>query len=69
MNTGLKLKIKRMEKGLNQKQLGKAIGVSRQSVSLYERNKMYPTVETMKKICKVLDADPKELFFSDEKEG
>lgn len=65
MNTGLKLKIKRMEKGLNQEQLGKAIGVSRQSVSLYERNKMYPTIETIKKICKELDVDPKELFFSE----
>lgn len=69
MNTGLKLKIKRMEKGLNQEQLGKAIGVSRQSVSLYERNKMYPTVKTIKKICKELDVDPKKLFFDDEKEG
>lgn len=66
MNAGLKLKIKRMEKGLNQEQLGQAIGVSRQSVSLYERNKTYPNIETIKKICKELNADPKELFFSEE---
>jgi len=66
MNTGLKLKIKRREKGLNQQQLGKAIGVSRQSVSLYEKNKMYPSIKTMKKICKELDATPEELFFSEE---
>lgn len=63
MNIGLKLKFKRMEKGLNQNQLGKAIGVSRQSVSLYERNKICPNIKTIIKICKFLDADPKELFF------
>jgi len=66
MNTGLKLKIKRREKGLNQQQLGKAIGVSRQSVSFYERNKMYPSIKTMKKTCKELDATPEELFFGEE---
>ncbi|WP_039657603.1 helix-turn-helix transcriptional regulator [Clostridium tyrobutyricum] len=69
MNTGLKLKIKRMEKGLNQQQLGKAIGVSRQSVSLYERNKMYPNIKIIKKICRTLDTDPKELFFNEDEEG
>lgn len=29
MNIGFKLKLKRMEKGLNKDQLGKAVGVSR----------------------------------------
>lgn len=66
MDTGLKLKIRRIEKRLNQEQLGKAIGKSRQSVSLYERNKMCPSVKTVKKICEILEADPKELFFSEE---
>lgn len=66
MNIGLKLKIRRIEKGLNQNQLGKAIGVSRQSVSLYERNKIYPGIKTVKKICEILDLDPREIFFNEE---
>ncbi|CAB1255451.1 hypothetical protein CLOSBL3_13138 [Clostridiaceae bacterium BL-3] len=68
MNIGLKLKFARMKKGLNQDQLGKAIGITKQSVSLYERNKIYPSIKTIKKICKVLNIEPIIFFNDDEKE-
>ncbi|MFL0198132.1 helix-turn-helix transcriptional regulator [Clostridium sp. WILCCON 0269] len=63
MRQGLLLKFKRTEKGYNQENFGAAIGVSRQSISLYERGKLLPRPEKMKKISKILGASIEELFF------
>lgn len=59
----IKLKIKRIEKGLSQKELASIIGVTSQSISEYERGNTMPSYENMKKISKALDAPVQELFF------
>jgi len=59
----IKLKIKRMEKGLSQKELASIVGVTSQSISEYERGNTNPSYENMKKISKALDAPVQELFF------
>jgi len=63
MKQGLVIKLKRIELGLSQIELGEAIGVSRQSISLYERGKLIPRPENMKKISKILMVSVEELFF------
>ncbi|WP_291571417.1 helix-turn-helix transcriptional regulator [Clostridium sp. UBA4548] len=64
MKQGLVIKLKRIELGLSQDEFGNAIGVSRQSVSLYERGKLIPRPEKMKKISDVLKVPVQELFFN-----
>ncbi|WP_291651324.1 helix-turn-helix transcriptional regulator [Clostridium sp.] len=64
---GLKLKIKRIEKGIKQCELAERVGISRYSLSALERDKIKsPKLEVMKKIAKVLDTSVTELFFSEE---
>lgn len=65
MRPGLLLKMKRMEKGFNQESFGTAIGVSRQTISFYERGKLIPRPDKMKKISEILDTSVQELFFQD----
>ena len=65
LKSGLLLQVKRKEKGWTQEQLGKYLGLSRQTISLYERNILIPRPKHMKKISEVLDTDIKELFFND----
>lgn len=48
-NFGLKIKMLRIKKGLNQAQLGKALGVSTSAIGMYERGKRVPTVEFVMK--------------------
>ena len=62
MNPGLKLKIKRIEKGYKQEDLGALIGVSRQAISLYERGKLSPKLENMKKLSSILNIPIEQLF-------
>lgn len=69
MNKGFKLKMKRMEKKMSQDQLGKPIGVTGQTISLYERGKVLPRPENMKKIASILNSSVEELFFNEDEEG
>ncbi|APM37309.1 helix-turn-helix domain-containing protein [Clostridium kluyveri] len=65
-----KLKIKRIEKRISVFTISKDIGISESYYYQIENGSKYPSVKVMKKICKQLDIDPKELFFNDEeKEG
>lgn len=64
---GLKVKLKRIEKGIKQCELARKIGISRYSLSALERDKVkHPNLEVMKKISKILETPVQELFFSDE---
>ena len=64
---GLKLKIRRIEKGLKQGELAEKIGISRYYLSALERGKANnPSITIMKKISNILDTTVQELFFSDE---
>ncbi|SFF68235.1 putative transcriptional regulator [Clostridium cadaveris] len=64
---GLKLKIKRIEKGFKQYEFAEKLGVSRYYLSALERGKINnPSIELMKLISELLDTTVSELFFSDE---
>mgnify|MGYP001623148347 FL=1 len=51
---GLRLRKLREEKGLSQEELGKRIGVSKGSIYRYESNVQVPSLDTAKKLAKVL---------------
>jgi putative transcriptional regulator len=62
---GLKIKLKRIEKGIKQCELAEKLGISRYSLSALERNKIKnPNLEVMKKICEILETSVQELFFN-----
>ncbi len=50
-----KLKSARLEKGLSQRGLGLALGLSDKTISSYESNRSYPSLEILFKISEVLD--------------
>lgn len=52
----------RKKSGLNQADLGKLVGVSRQTISLIERGDYNPSVTVALTISKVLGVDINEIF-------
>lgn len=52
----------RKEHGYSQEELGKEIGVNKQTISNIERGVRYPTFETLDKIATVLNASAIQLF-------
>ncbi|MDE5991263.1 MAG: helix-turn-helix domain-containing protein [Clostridia bacterium] len=63
---GYKIYMLRKENGYTQWQLGKRIGVSRQTISHWESNKNDMKTENMKQLCEVFDVDVK--YFVGERE-
>jgi len=55
MTLGQKITQIRKEKKLSQIDISKAVGVSRDAISKYERDDIIPSVENAKKIAKVLE--------------
>lgn len=43
--------------GLTQKEIAQAIGVSPQTVSRYMRDDIFPALDTLAKLCQLLDID------------
>ncbi|MEG0296982.1 MAG: helix-turn-helix transcriptional regulator [Clostridium sp.] len=62
---GLKIKLARVEKGLTQDELAKAIGITRQTISLIEKGKYNPTIKLCLDMCKVLNKSLDELFWEE----
>lgn len=61
---GIKLKIKRIEKGIKQYELAEKVGISRYYLSALERGKAKnPSITVIKAISKELDTPVEELFF------
>ncbi len=56
------LKEHRAGKGLNQQELGKLVGVSRQTISLIERGDYSPSVKLAIKIARVFDTSVEQIF-------
>lgn len=56
------LKDYRNKYNINQTDLGKIAGVSRQTISLIERGDYYPSVLLALKLAKILNATVEELF-------
>ena len=57
-----KLKELRARKNINQQELGKLVGASRQTISLIERGDYSPSVTLAIKIAKVFDVKVEEAF-------
>lgn len=66
MESGLRIKLKRIEKGHKQYVLAQQVGISREYLRLIENGKANnPSVQVMKKISEILETSVQELFFSD----
>lgn len=64
------LKVQRVKIGINQAELGKLVGVSRQTISLIERGDYNPSITLVLKLCKVFDVAVEEIFsYQEEKEN
>lgn len=59
----------RKKSGFNQAELGKLVGVSRQTISLIERGDYNPSVTVALTIAKVLGVDINEIFKLEESYG
>lgn len=65
MDIGQKLKEKRTALGLSQEELGKAVGVSRQTVSSWENDRSYPDIGSILKLSDLYGASLDELLKED----
>ena len=54
--------------GVNQQQMGKMAGVSRQTISQIERGDYSPSVTLALKIAKVFDASVEDIFWYEEED-
>ncbi|MFM1524258.1 helix-turn-helix transcriptional regulator [Helcococcus bovis] len=61
-----KLKEYRSKIGINQTEMGKLCGVSRQTISLIERGDYSPSVSLALKISKICNATVEDLFIYEE---
>lgn len=59
----LKLKIARIEKSMNQEDLAKLVGVSRQTIGYIETGKYNPSLNLCIEICKTLGKTLNDLFW------
>ena len=65
---GDKLRALRMEKKLTQNELAARLGIVGASVSSYEKNKQYPSVEVLIQLCQTFDVSADYLLgLSDDK--
>jgi putative transcriptional regulator len=62
LSPGLKMKLKRVEKGLSQEQLATLAGISKLTVARYEKNERDPKISIIKKLCEALELDVRELL-------
>lgn len=62
-----RMKIARIEKDLNQKDLAKAVGVTRQTIGMIESGNYNPTLKLCLAICKALGKTLDELFWEEKK--
>lgn len=62
MTLGESIRNARVAKGLTQKQLAELIGSKNNSVSNWEHGTHKPDIDTLERLCKVLDISPVELL-------
>ena len=61
------VKRRRAERGMSQEQLAEKLGVTRQTVSNWERSVSFPELPTLELIARALDTDPASLIYSERK--
>ena len=59
MKLGEQIKLMRKKKGFSQKQLAKELGISANAMCSIENGKAWPSRDTMKDICLLLDVELK----------
>jgi putative transcriptional regulator len=64
-----KMKIARVEKDMNQEELAKAVGVTRQTIGMIESGNYNPTLKLCLAICKALDKTLDQLFWDETEEN
>lgn len=57
----MELKIKRIRKGIKQKDLAEKVGISQNLLSMYESGKRKPNHATLSKIADILGCDIKDI--------
>lgn len=57
----------RLERNLSQEQLGEKIGVSRQTVSMWEANRRKINLDKLKLLCEVLEVAPEYFLLDNDK--
>ena len=60
---GSRIQEYRKKAGLNQEEFAEKMGVSRQAVSKWERDKAYPDLDRLVCICEILDVQVGELIY------
>lgn len=60
-----KMKIARLECDMNQEDLAKAVGVTRQTIGLIEAGNYNPTLNLCIAICRALDKTLNDLFWEE----
>lgn len=63
-----KMKIARLEKDMNQEDLAKAVGVTRQTIGMIESGNYNPTLKLCIAICDALDKTLNDLFWTEKEE-
>ena len=63
-----RMKIARIEKDMNQEDLAKAVGVTRQTIGLIESGDYNPTLNLCIAICNTLGKTLNELFWEEQHE-
>ena len=63
-----KLKEYRAQKGINQQELGRLVGVSRQTISLIERGHYNPSITLCLKLGRLFGVSVEDLFIYEEDE-
>lgn len=61
-----RLKEYRARLGVNQQEMGKLVGVSRQTISLIERGDYSPSITLALKIAKICQTNVEEIFWYEE---
>lgn len=61
------VKRRRAERGMSQEQLAEKLGVTRQTVSNWERSVSFPELPTLELIARTLDTDPASLIYPERK--
>ena len=62
------MKIARLEKDMNQEDLAKAVGVTRQTIGMIESGNYNPTLKLCVAICDALDKTLNDLFWTEKAE-
>lgn len=62
------MKIARLEKDMNQEDLAKAVGVTRQTIGMIESGNYNPTLKLCVAICDTLDKTLNDLFWTEKEE-